>query len=387
MKPQRFTPDGSEQLEQHLHATCNAVLTGVREIVPANDLQALLLGGGYGRGEGGVLKTVEGDAPYNDLEFYVCVHGSAFINERKFGAALHQLGERLSPAAKVDVEFKVTSHAKLKREAHTMFFYDLALGHKVLAGDNDWLQGRLPEASDIPLFEATRLLMNRCSGLLFSAEKLRHIPLSPADADFIGRNQAKAQLAFGDVVLTATHQYHWSCLERQRRLQASPGQSSFQNGDEPLWLSRVRCHHTHGVEFKLHPQRRAANAEELLPLQSALRDIALQLWLWLENQRLKTTFASAEDYALSKFNKCPEANVKRNILVNVKTFGASTFKQTKLLRYPRERLFNALALLLWMPDATRSPALLKQLQSDLQSTATDFQGLVAAYYQLWQRFN
>ena len=39
------------------------------------------------------------------------------------------------------------------------------------------------------------------------------------DADFVGRNLAKDQLAFGDVLLTAHGQYHWSCQERHRRLE------------------------------------------------------------------------------------------------------------------------------------------------------------------------
>ena len=65
----RFTLDGSEVLEAHLAATCDKVLSGIRALVPAARLDGILLGGGYGRGEGGVLKTAAGDQPYNDLEF------------------------------------------------------------------------------------------------------------------------------------------------------------------------------------------------------------------------------------------------------------------------------------------------------------------------------
>ena len=47
------------------------------------------LGGGYGRGEGGVLRSPESgeDQPYNDLEFYVFTRGSALIAERRFRRA------------------------------------------------------------------------------------------------------------------------------------------------------------------------------------------------------------------------------------------------------------------------------------------------------------
>ncbi|PYL00604.1 MAG: hypothetical protein DME19_04505, partial [Verrucomicrobia bacterium] len=75
-------------------------------------------------------------------------------------------------------------------------------------------------AERIPLCEATRLLMNRCSGLLFARERLECAEFSPVDADFVERNLAKAQLAFGDAVLTAFGRYHWSCLERHKRLKS-----------------------------------------------------------------------------------------------------------------------------------------------------------------------
>src|SRR6476646_6533016 len=82
---QRFTIDGSDELEEHLEGTCEMVLSGVLEIVSPRRLEALLLGGGYGRGQGGVLKTETGDQPYNDLEFYVCLRGPHWLNERRYG--------------------------------------------------------------------------------------------------------------------------------------------------------------------------------------------------------------------------------------------------------------------------------------------------------------
>src|SRR4026209_1598165 len=76
----RFTLDGSAELEGHLERTCRQVLAAIRNAVPQGRLEAVLLGGGYGRGEGGVLKTKSGDRPYNDLEFYVFLRGNEFLN-------------------------------------------------------------------------------------------------------------------------------------------------------------------------------------------------------------------------------------------------------------------------------------------------------------------
>lgn len=373
MSVPRFTEDGSAALERHLAETCDRVAAGVRALLPARQFAGLLLGGGYGRGEGGVLRTAAGDQPYNDLEFYVFVHGSLLLAERRWSGALHQLGESLAPAAGLEVEFKLITTGKLQRSETTMFYYDLVLGHRWVAGDESLLAGCDPQrdALRIPLHEATRLLLNRCSGLLFSAVRLQRAAFTPADADFVGRNLAKAQLACGDVWLTACGQYHWSCRERNRRLHAMAGEVS----------DAVRRHHDAGLEFKLHPVRTTAAQAELVAQHGELVALTQTLWLWLENQRLGQHFARTTDYGLSTVNKCPETSAWRNGLVNLRS------GRTVGIRYPRERLLQALALLLWEPNLLANPGALRRVQTDLRTATTSFAELVAAYETLWHRFN
>ncbi|MHB8524286.1 MAG: hypothetical protein ACYDH9_26500 [Limisphaerales bacterium] len=390
-----FTLDGNDRLEKHLAGTCQKILAGVRGLVSKPKLEALLLGGGYGRGEGGVLRTPDGDRPYNDLEFYVslrgndwlnerrCLRGNDWLNERRYQAGLHALGEILTPAAGVEVEFKILSLARLRRSSVTMFYYDLMMGHRWLLGDETLLAGceHHRMAADIPLAEATRLMMNRCSGLLFAQEKLDQPELTSEAADFIARNQAKARLAFGDVVLARHGQYHWSCRERHRRLQA------LLPYEARPWLAEVRRGHEEGVKFKLHPQQSGATRETLQDQQETLVALALPIWLWLENHRLGETFTTPSEYAFNSRDKCPETNAWRNRMVNAKVFGVSGPLAPTASRYPRERLLNALALLLWEPAAVRDPASRRLLQTALCTPAADFPGCVAAYRSLWRRFN
>lgn len=369
----RFTIDGSDALESHLAATCDRVLSGVKSLVPAAKLDSVLLGGGYGRGEGGVLKTPSGDQPYNDLEFYVFIRGNTILAEGKFRQSLHELGERLSPEAGLEVEFKVLTLEKLRRSAPSMFYYDLVAGHRWQLGDDSLLAGceHHRDAAKIPLNEATRLVMNRCSGLLYSAERLARKNFGDAEADFVGRNLAKAQLAFGDVMLTAHGQYHWSCRERHARLAKL-------SGAENLPLAEFIRHHESGVEFKLHPTCSADSREILAGRHAELSELGKKLWLWLESKRLGTKFGSPRDYAFSELNLCPETSSLRNRLVNFRAFGASGLA---CVRYPRERLFRALSLLLWEKNE------FEKVRSQLRTSAPDFSGLVSAYEQLWKWFN
>src|SRR4051812_46106922 len=249
----RFTIDGSAALEEHLGAICTKITAAIRGLIPRRRLQALALGGGYGRGEGGVLRTPQGDRPYNDLEFYVFVRGNRHLNDRRFGRALHVLGEILTKQAGIEVEFKIASLTELARAPVSMYSYDLLAGHRLLFGEAGVFGSCAHhlQAEKIPLAEATRLMMNRCSGLLFARERLEKPSFTAADADFVRRNIAKAELAIGDAVLTVFHSYHWSVTERHRLLGALAPRA------ETPWLDAVHRHHAIGVNFKLHPERSA----------------------------------------------------------------------------------------------------------------------------------
>ena len=379
---ERFTLDGNDELEEHMARTCHKVLTAVRSIVPARLFEGLLLGGGYGRGEGGVLRTEAGEHPYNDLDFYVFLRGNRLLNRRRYQAALREWGEHLSPDAGAEVEFKIISQAALRSAPPSMFYYDLVMGHRRVWGDDSLLEGceHHRDARLIPLSEATCLLMNRCSGLLFARERLERDVFTDEDADFVNRNIAKAELAFGDAVLTFHGQYHWSCLERHDRLQRLAV-------NEPMpWLAAVRRHHAAGVKFKLEPQCRGLKKHVLEAQHEAIAALALPVWLWLENHRLSCRFDSARDYALSPINKWPNRSPWRNRLVNARVFGARGLFMRKAHRHPRERLLKALARLHWEPRADDS-----QIESwvrDQLGTPSDaIESLTRSYQRLWQKLN
>ncbi len=178
----RFTLDGSKSLERHIGSICQKALELIED---STRIDGLLLGGGYGRGEGGVLRGENGDQPYNDLDFYVFMPGTRWLNEKCHSRGLHQAGEELTSIAGVEVEFKIESLARLRRSPVSMFSYDLLAGHRWIKGDEGLLHGceHHLHAERIPLHEGARLLLFRCSGLLFATDPGQ-------SADFIRRNIA-----------------------------------------------------------------------------------------------------------------------------------------------------------------------------------------------------
>lgn len=360
-----------------MELTCGRVAGEVRKLLPPGSVAAIVLGGGYGRGEGGVWQTETGDRPYNDLEFYVFTTGNRLLRDYFHSHALQELGEKLSPEAGVHVEFKIESAARLRNSPVSMFSYDLVSGHRIVFGDASIFSGceHHRDATKIPLAEATRLLCNRCSGLLLAEEMLAD--LTDDGADFIGRNLAKARLALGDAVLAAFGQYHWSVRERWQRL------SALSMDPAPAWLPKVQAHYAGGVVFKLHPRPIRKSEEEFSREHREVSALARQVWLWVENRRLNRSFETTRDYALSGIEKCPGGAAWRNFLLTVRTFGPKGALNSLACRYPRERLFNALPLLLWNMEETNEPQIIRRLQMELQTQASDRPGFVCAYKQLW----
>ena len=173
------------------------------------DLRALLLVGGYARGEGGAVETPTGFAPYNDYDLIAVMRRG----EAAARATLTELGERWTRELGVAVDFWVVSEELAASPPATLFWLDVALGGvRVLSGDPAVIDGakRLrPRA--VPLDEAGRLLANRAVGLALSN-------LAPCLDQVAERHIHKMVLAVGDARLLAADRYHGTVRERRDEL-------------------------------------------------------------------------------------------------------------------------------------------------------------------------
>jgi hypothetical protein len=115
----------------------------------------------------------------------------------------------------------------------------------------------------------------------------------------------------------------------------------------------------------------------------AITKLASEVFLWLEERRLGEKFETHRDYAFSRVSKHSDTRRFRNALINLRAFGPRGVRA----EYPRERLLESLALLLWTSNATSDSEALRKLQSDLVTCESTFAGLVDAYRKIWNRFN
>ena len=299
--------------------------------------KALLLGGGYGRGEGGIWTGGGAASLYNDLEFYLFAENASASLLKKW---IHEGERRLH----IEIEIKVIPPAAFERARPSMFYYDLLSACIVVAGDVAWissLPAALRSSAAIPPLEAARLLVNRGMSLLRClrwADGGMELP-----AGFCDRITSKLKLALADAVLCSLGRYHWSCRERNRLL---ADVTDFPPGGELLlkW-------HAEGVAFKFHPHHRDQAPADWRQALGELRAAWLRTFLWVESRRLGSGFASARDYANFPGRIFPEEPPASNLLRQARDLARGGRVAWTGTDHPRSAVWKSLALLL-DPDRT-----------------------------------
>ena len=223
-------------------------------------LAGVVLGGGYGRGEGGVKvtgKREQGTALSNDLDFFaITEEGASGAEIAAIAAALEPISREWTSKLGIDVDFTVRTPWRIRHDERRIMVQELVRGYFDVAGKKgeDLFAGvaRRP-AEDIPWGEAARLLMNRGMGLLLAREAAgRGLPALPSasgqandgsrmsdvDRGFVNRNINKCLLGAGDARLVARRGYMWRAVERADALGDALYRAAvewkFRPGDEPV---------------------------------------------------------------------------------------------------------------------------------------------------------
>jgi hypothetical protein len=295
----------------------------------ADKSSAVVLGGGYGRGEGGVRQGRNGPELFNDLDYFLFTdqpHDSGLVSWAK------QLEKEETAALGVDVEIKLLPESDAVQGIRSMMFTDLVAGHVLVAGNADFLD-QLRRQIDFSLIgadEASRLLWNRGSGLFFARGNML------TDLDFVARNHAKLKLALGDAWLCLKGKYISQCRERGRR---------FSLEQLPAELEPLHAYHLEAVEYKFQPLPAPESADRLMEESRVLAALWLRLFLLVESARLGRKIHTLEDY-LALRRIYPASPVWRNLAI----CGRDYLKKKSFLKpitdYPRASLMRALPCLL-----------------------------------------
>jgi hypothetical protein len=210
-----YTISNDKQVNQKIQSDLDYISDRVGTLL-GNDLDSILLCGGFGRGEGSVV--VEGSNIHivNDYDFTIVLDSKNRFHYLKLYKKIHGPLEALSRelAEKLDIKQVDLSPKPLSyfsgKQTLKIENYEVKMGHVLLHGKNnptrmmpDW------KASDIPLFEGTWLFRNRGAGLLIAALYFINSGRIPKEKqeNFVVEC-TKAKLAMGDSVLLLNSRYH-----------------------------------------------------------------------------------------------------------------------------------------------------------------------------------
>ncbi len=180
-------------------------------------LAGVVLGGGYGRGEGGAMES-SAEPKWrlsNDLDFFAVTKDGASGNEiRAIASALEPVSKKWTEMLGIDVDFIVRTPWRIRHDEERLMIQELVHGYVDVAGEKGEalfanVARRTPDA--LPWMEAARLMMNRGVGLLLAMER-------GGSDGFVTRNINKCILGAGDAMLIARHGYEWRAEARRDAL-------------------------------------------------------------------------------------------------------------------------------------------------------------------------
>lgn len=250
--PGRFTARGGAEVEARVSAAVRDAAEAARAALPAREVRVLALMGGYGRGEGGVEVVAGTERPHNNLDFLLVTTGRGVLHTESLRRRLSDALQPVAAAHGIGMDAGAVSDLALRTAPCRVMWYDARFGHRTLLGDPAFLPGlsRFTAESLLPS-DVRDLVVNRGT-LLVIDDAVADLPAPPAGiGKALVRHAVKAVIGFGDGLLFARGAYHWSYVERQRRMAA--------RDDVP---AAFRGLYDRAMEFRFRPDYAAFGAPD-----------------------------------------------------------------------------------------------------------------------------
>jgi len=339
-----FTLDGSGLFEDRISQDMQVIRQTVLKAVGEDSLRALILGGGYGRGEGGVCFADGEERVYNDYDFFVVVPPTSRKRRRWIARQLEDVKSAVEPVCGIHVDFgPPMQETDLSRQPYELMFMELKAGHYVLYGPNEILDA-LPDydISVPPLEEGARLFMNRGIGLFMARQLIRKgRVLNREHHEFVVRNIYKAMMAMGDGVLFVERNYDPSYVARLKRIRSM----------RPLnesWWSQMQASYEDAMHFKFHPSHELPAEKTLQSWYDEVLVLFMEVYLWFERVRLADSELDWEAYQSlpCRLPVLSRADRLKNLYRNMRARKGTRLPFSEYFLHPRDRILKRLPGLL-----------------------------------------
>ena len=375
----KYSIRGSAAFDARLDKDFDLIARALAESPHGPAFRALVLIGGYGRGEG-TPWIVEGrEEPFNDYDFVVV--SEPMTRRRRSGvqADLRQLEQRLMREVGLPVDLCLYSDNHLRRAEFSLLNYEMKYGHQVVWGDARILDHMPAYPHDrIPQSEGTRLLLNRGKLLLDVRRALRTGRALTGDERLrFVKFVYKALLAFGDCSLLLRRAYD---LRYTVKKEGIGGAVPSDMPDPALMIEGYR----RAIALKEWGDYSFLDGYDLAGEYERVRRYYVQFFRWHEGRRLGAGVDDTASYARALAQGPPECPWRKGGILNLQTFGTNAFQwgTAMVWTHPRTRLYLALPILLG--DETADPVLLSRI---LGASASTIEAGELRFYELQKRFS
>ena len=270
----RLTARGGDEVENVVTGMLKELRDRLKAALPPDSCRSVVLLGGYGRGEGGVLCESEKEKPHNNFDLL-------FITRQDSSGTLRDTVDKvLAPLRNqfgIGIDPGYISANKLQSQPCLVMWYDMRFGHKVLLGDESFVAGleqfrvEAIEPSDV-----LSLLINR--GALFLINDLilsrNNNPRGALRRMFV-KHAMKGIIGYGDALLFFLGNYHWSYVEKQERMK--------QQTDVDAGFRRL---YDEAMEFRFRPDYRPWEERDLAEWRLKMTPMLEKTHLQVESARL-----------------------------------------------------------------------------------------------------
>jgi hypothetical protein len=329
----RFTDFGNAELELRIAGDLERIADVAQEHL-GDRFHTLVLGGGYGRSEGGGRQRSDAWEPYNDYDLFVIVDGVPAWRRSSLRSEIAALGRSLEEELNLEVELSAIRAEDLSTLPFTMMWCELLGGHHVVRGTHDALRAAPEMAPDqLPLFEGVHYLSNRAALILWGL-------VEDLGADRTWKFIHKAWLAIGAAALIGDGRFR---IGYDLRLQEIEDKLPEGFDGIPMILERYR--------EAAHARKRPTPAPAAGIVEERRQEVTQALlvcWRWLEKRRIGREFPGFEDYASAPhlFSE-PWPDRPMNVVRQLRLLGSAGLQPAGVTtEHPRSRPIRAIPALL-----------------------------------------
>lgn len=350
----KYTLKGSAALDARIDADCARVGAALAASPDAALFRALVLIGGYGRGEGTPYIVGGEQRPFNDYDFVVVTTPMDRRGRARVWNVLRELERTLTAAVGLPVDLCPYPENTLPTAEFSLLNYEMKYGHLIAWGDPDALAALPAYPHDrIPLSEGARLLLNRGKLLLDVRRALATGGAPTADERIRWlKFLLKAKLAFGDCALLALGAYDLRYAVKKDRIAA------LRDTDSPDAGFTIDAYQQ-AIALKEWGDYGPLAGLDLAAESDRVRRHFTAFLRWYEARRLGAPCGTPREHAAALARAGRECPTAKALLLNLHLLRARAAGAgiTLMAAHPRARLYASLPDLLGgadrLPEAAR----------------------------------